>query len=284
MTGRCFLLLSFTLIPALASAHGVLEIPQRNSFQAGVGVVSGWKCTAGTITVSFDGGPPIPAVYGSDRADTQPVCGDTDNGFVLSWNWNLLGDGRHAVAAFDNGVLFAYATFTVVTPGAEFFTTGRATVTVPNFPRTGETTTLRWQESTQSFVMVAKSPVDVRNIAGTYQYAGSLDANTCAFPPPGTRLTEAIHVSQQGAALTATTALAGGVQLSGHIEPDQTFVLFSNPRAAPSGDGCTQTLALVVEGNLSANSVDLTFDYDFTGPCPAAACKAIFLGSWAKER
>src|SRR5690606_14806053 len=102
-----FPLVVVVFLPTLALAQGALEIPQRDSYQTGIGVVSGWKCTAGTITVSFDGGPPIPAVYGSVRGDTQAMCGDTNNAFVLLWNWNLLGDGRHTIQVFDDGVPFA---------------------------------------------------------------------------------------------------------------------------------------------------------------------------------
>ena len=33
------------------------------------------------------------AAYGTERLDTQAACGDTDNGFGLLFNWNLLDDG-----------------------------------------------------------------------------------------------------------------------------------------------------------------------------------------------
>jgi hypothetical protein len=180
--GRLIIMTAIILFyPQVVAAQGVLEIPQRNSFQSGIGNLSGWKCTAGRLSVSFDEGPPIPVLYGSLREDTRAICGDADNGFILLWNWSLLGDGRHTVQVFDDNVPFATTTFSVVTPGTEFLTQARASITVPDFPRTGETTTLRWQESTQSFVMVSRSPVDVPNIAGRYQYTGTLAANTCAF-------------------------------------------------------------------------------------------------------
>jgi hypothetical protein len=267
--------------PQVATAQGVLEIPQQNSFQGGVGNLSGWKCTAGKLLVSFDEGPPIPVLYGSLREDTRAVCGDADNGFILSWNWNLLGDGRHTVRVFDNDVLFATTTFSVVTPGTEFLTQARASITVSDFPRTGETTTLRWQESTQSFVMVSRSPVDVPNIAGKYQYTGTLAANTCAFAV-NTSLQETFQITQQGGAVTATTTLAGGLLLSGQINPASQFVLFSDPLVTMLNDGCTQTLGAVVEGVAVENFVDITLEYTFLGPCPHTNCMAVFLGSWAK--
>ncbi|HEV8712584.1 MAG TPA: hypothetical protein VGX03_07125 [Candidatus Binatia bacterium] len=276
-------LLSFPFVPARVLAQGALEVPRQNSFVNGIGNVVGWKCTAGVITVSFDGRPQIPVSYGSGREDTRPVCGDTDNGFTLLWNWNLLSDGRHTVRVFDDGVPFAEATFTVVTPGVEFFTKGRATVTVRNFPRTGETTTLRWQESTQSFVMVGRGSVDVENIAGTYQYSGALTTNTCSFSPTEPQLQDTFRLTQQGVTLTAITGLQGGLQLTGQIDPDETFILSSDPQETLLNDGCTQKLTVVVEGDFPANSIDTVFHYEINGACAASECQAIFLGSWSKE-
>ena len=37
----------------------VLENPAPSSFQSGIGVLSGWKCTVGTIIAQFDGGPSV---------------------------------------------------------------------------------------------------------------------------------------------------------------------------------------------------------------------------------
>ena len=62
----------------------------------------------------------IPATYGTERRDTTSVCGDSKNGFVLPFNWNLLGEGTHTVRAIADGVEFDSATFTVTTPGTGF--------------------------------------------------------------------------------------------------------------------------------------------------------------------
>ena len=62
----------------------------------------------------------IPATYGTERRDTTSVCGDSNNGFILPFNWNLLGDGTHTVRAIADGVEFDSATFTVTTTGTEF--------------------------------------------------------------------------------------------------------------------------------------------------------------------
>src|SRR5262245_954497 len=101
--------------PQTVGAQGLLENPNDSSCVSGISVVSGWKCTAGTITVQFDTGPTYTAAYGTIREDTQGVCGDTNNGFGLLFNFNRLGDGTHSVRVFDNGAQFGSATFTVQT-------------------------------------------------------------------------------------------------------------------------------------------------------------------------
>ena len=68
----CIIVVS--LVPALAHS-AALENPGHNSFYSGVGVISGWKCEADGITVSFDGQPWIPVLYGTQRPDTFDICG-----------------------------------------------------------------------------------------------------------------------------------------------------------------------------------------------------------------
>jgi hypothetical protein len=41
-------------IPSLAFATGALENPVSGSTESGIGVISGWHCTATGITVSID--------------------------------------------------------------------------------------------------------------------------------------------------------------------------------------------------------------------------------------
>ena len=119
---------------ATSNGGGVIENPQGRSFQSGVGVVSGWVCEADVVEIQFDGGTPTPAAYGTSREDTRPVCGDADNGYGLSFNWNLLGDGTHTVRALADGVEFASATFVVSTLGVEFLTGVSGGGAFENFP------------------------------------------------------------------------------------------------------------------------------------------------------
>ena len=107
-------------------------------------------CDAQRVELTFDGGSP--------RGDTRRTCGDTDNGFGLLYNWNLLGDGSHTVVAYADGVEFARVDVTVTTLGTEFRRglSGREIVT--DFPEVGTDTRLRWQEAQQNFVITAALP------------------------------------------------------------------------------------------------------------------------------
>ena len=132
---------------------GTLENPEPASFQSGLGLVSGWVCEAERVELEINGGMRLAAAYGTDRADTAPVCGDTNNGFGLLFNWNLLGDGVHTVRALADGAEFGQATFTVTTLGGEFLEGIQGEVVVPDFPSRGETVRLVWQEGSQNFVI-----------------------------------------------------------------------------------------------------------------------------------
>ncbi len=135
-----------------------LENPAPGSFQSGLGVISGWVCEAASVEVEFtpaDADEPVlfEAGAGTERADTADQCGDTDNGFGLLFNWNLLGDGRHTVRALADGDEFAHSTVTVTTLAGEFARGLRRTHEIEDFPTAGQTTTLEWREGPQNFVI-----------------------------------------------------------------------------------------------------------------------------------
>ena len=132
---------------------GALENPGPASFQSGIGLLSGWVCEANMVELEINGGPRIAAAYGTDRADTASVCGDTDNGFGLLFNWNLLGDGVQTVVAVADGAEFGRATFTVTTLGVEFLEGGQGETVVVDFPSLGEEVRLIWQQANQNFVL-----------------------------------------------------------------------------------------------------------------------------------
>ncbi len=133
----------------------ILENPQPGAFVSGIGAISGWVCDASKIEIEFDNDAANrwQAGYGTQRLDTYGVCGDTDNGFGLLYNWNKLGDGIHTVRAFADGGEFASATVAVTTFGTEFLMGASGTFTVSDFPQPGVDVDLLWQQSQQNFVI-----------------------------------------------------------------------------------------------------------------------------------
>ena len=136
--------------------QGYLENPGADSFQSGVGILSGWVCEAAVVEIELNG-MPQEAAYGTERLDTAGVCGDTDNGFGLLFNWNLLSDGEHEVVALVDGVELGRATVTVTTLGAEFLRDVTGTCEAEDFPAMGRTVTLEWQQTSQNFVIAGGS-------------------------------------------------------------------------------------------------------------------------------
>ncbi|MCP5421141.1 MAG: hypothetical protein H6969_11730 [Gammaproteobacteria bacterium] len=135
-----------------AGAH--LESPQQGSFESGIGLIRGWVCQADAVEVQIDGGARRQVAYGTTRGDTIEVCGDANNGFGYTFNWNALGDGNHNLRAFADGVEFANVNFTVTTLGEEYLRGASGEAVLPNFPQAGSNVTLRWAESHQNFVIV----------------------------------------------------------------------------------------------------------------------------------
>ena len=147
----------FLLAPTLVHGQQALENPGNGEHYSGVGVISGWKCPAGHISIRFNDGPSIPLAYGSERRDVteQGLCGGNRyTGFVALYNWARLGNGTHTAVAYDNGVEFARSTFTVGTMGVEFLLGARASVIVRDFPREGDNQRFEWTQSSQHLEMV----------------------------------------------------------------------------------------------------------------------------------
>ncbi len=154
--------------------RGYLENPGAESFQSGVGVFSGWVCAADLVEIELNG-VPQQAAYGTERLDTLRVCGDTDNGFGLLFNWNLLGVGEHEVVALVDGVELGRATVTVTTLGQEFLRDVTGTCEAADFPTQGEHVTLVWQQNSQNFVIAGGSPPAGANTGRTSALPGFLE-------------------------------------------------------------------------------------------------------------
>lgn len=164
---------------AYANAPLTLGIPGPNTTVSGIGVMSGWACApTSALTARFDGGDPVPLSYGSRRPDTEPVCGDTDNGFVAIWNWGTLTPGNHEIVLYDGTEERARATFTVASPGVEVLRgqTGEGRAVLAN----GQRATLQWSQAEQRFVAQAYSePIDY--FVGSWTFTNDLTTQTYHF-------------------------------------------------------------------------------------------------------
>jgi len=164
--------------------QGVLEIPGNGSRQSGIGLISGWLCSAPSVSVRIDGRPLMGTAYGTTRADTQPACGDTNNGFGLLFNWALLGDGPHVIRAFAGGTQFARTVFDVQTLGTPFLRGASGTYTLPGFPSQGSSVDVAWAEALQRFVIRGR-------VAATSAAAGDAPVRVATEIPPATSATVA---------------------------------------------------------------------------------------------
>ena len=154
------------LLPVVAFAQGALENPASNSTDSGIGIISGWHCSATRVEAVIDGKSAGFAYVGSERMDTASICKKSNSGFSLLINFNNLSRGDHNLKMYADGVLFGESNFkTTQSGGTAFLTNKSRTVDVPDFPSAGSTATLTWSQSKQSFV--------VTNIA------------TTVTPPPG---------------------------------------------------------------------------------------------------
>lgn len=154
----CSIVLFLLFLPLSAEAQGLLEEPGDGSFQSGIGLIRGWRCEEAQIQVQIDDGPLLTAAYGTTRPDTQSVCGDENNGWGITTNWNRFGDGQHIIRAFANNVQFGASTFTVTTLGEEFLTGVTGQCVLSGFPSGGKQVILQWQQSAQNFVIAGFIP------------------------------------------------------------------------------------------------------------------------------
>ena len=86
--------------------------------------------------------------------DTRSVCNDTNNGFALLVNWNLLPKGTPTLAVVIDGSEVANVPFTVTNLGVQFLTGVSGGCSVADFPQPGKTTNVRWDEGVQRFGIV----------------------------------------------------------------------------------------------------------------------------------
>jgi len=131
-----------------------LESPQTGSFESGVGLIRGWVCQAERVEVQINDEPRRTVAYGTTRGDTIEVCGDDNNGFGYTFNWNALGEGRHRLRAFSDDVEFANVIFNVTTLGVDYLRGASGEYILPDFPQVGQNVTIRWAEPHQNFMII----------------------------------------------------------------------------------------------------------------------------------
>jgi len=95
-----------------------------------------------------------PTGYGTERADTEEMCGDTDNGLNLFIQPKLFG-GREAWCGGVGrwGVVLDRAVVGVTALDEEFVKDVVGSCEVADFPSPGVGVTLEWQESSQNFAI-----------------------------------------------------------------------------------------------------------------------------------
>ena len=155
--------------------------------RSGISVISGWVCEAEEIVIELNG-TEWKAGYGTTRTDTKGECGDVDNGFSLLFNWNLLGDGIHAVKAYADGRKFAAVQVKVTTLGEEFVRLPELWDTWSDFPGRGEVV-LRWSNSLQNVVITDGTDIQLEQGYSTVPAVHGfwripLSVHTRAVSPP----------------------------------------------------------------------------------------------------
>lgn len=151
-----FALADDTVLPAGV----VLENPAPGGYVSGGGMVSGWSCLGGDLVVKlYDEHDTLlltqTVLQGSERPDTEAVCGDIHNGFSSLINWGRLGRGRRTAVLVRNEEVVAEHRFFVSAFDVEFVEDQEGECTIADFPTEGDTATFTWQESQQALVLTS---------------------------------------------------------------------------------------------------------------------------------
>ena len=165
----------------VTDATGYLENPPDGGVRSGIGVISGWVCATEEVEVEIRRTPNVlvdtlTVAYGTERPDTEGRCRDTNNGFGMTYNFNHLPAGEYTMTAYadDDEQIGAPQIFEVVhlvdfqRDNLEPFETDaddrflrnledlereRRTCIVEDFPTPGQGVWLKWEQSTQNFVI-----------------------------------------------------------------------------------------------------------------------------------
>ncbi len=146
---------------AINTRGSTFEDPANDSVRSGIGLIRGWVCAANEVEIQIDNAQgrvaTLDAAYGTSRPDTNGMCGDENNGFGLTYNFNHLPEGEYTIRAMaDDLPIGREANFTVVHlttfENDDRFLRGlEGECRAENFPADGQTTTLKWEQSLQNF-------------------------------------------------------------------------------------------------------------------------------------
>ena len=150
--------------PPATDTTGALDEPPNDGSRSGIGLIRGWVCQATNVDVRIMNAngirvQTITAAYGSVR-ESQAVarCRHNRNtiGFAAQFNYNILEAGTYTAQAYaDDQPIDSPNTFEVVHISDQQFLRGASKeVEVNDFPFTGETTILEWDEASQNFQIV----------------------------------------------------------------------------------------------------------------------------------
>ena len=233
------------VVTASYAQQASLENPQPSSFQSGIGLISGWSC-AGNVQVVVDGNP-LTVAYGTPRADVATTCGGNANvGFGFLLNYNTLGNGVHTAQLRVGGVnVGAPVQFTVTVPAGEFPVGLSGQVTIANFPSSGKSTTLRWQQAQQNFAIVSvtdTAPGPGTTLPLTFEGLRLNSVTTAANNPAGCNAT----LSFTNTTDEALTGLILFDVVQGDVVRDQIAFDIDNVDGGASG---SQTTTVFVDSN-----------------------------------
>ncbi len=158
MFKKIFLIISiwlglFANYSVQAASQASHESPSAGSIESGIGIIRGWACDATTVKITIDDAINLELAYGTSRADTQAICGDSDNGYGATFNWNLLSPGQHRMRTYLDDLLISDINFQVNPLNDEFLTGAQRELPLNNFPEIGDQLTLTWSQTHQNFVI-----------------------------------------------------------------------------------------------------------------------------------
>lgn len=150
--------LLLSLLSSTTWAQAALENPALNSIESGIGVISGYHCTSKNISFRINGQDIGKAGTGTSRGDTQSLCGRSDTGFSLLFNFNLLEPGRHSLGMYADGQLVETRSFSALRSAGQEFAQGKSkTIVIHDFPQAGQSARLDWVTAKQAFVVTDAS-------------------------------------------------------------------------------------------------------------------------------